>query len=763
MLDEQLAQEIKNTQRQWLAEGKLPTPDKLREYYTNFRIHFEPEALSRISDSELLLEVMHGSGYSDSMVYWLEFKNDEEFPAIFGSISGGSALKFGVYRSSETGLWMARDARNYPTPISDEKAIEIARKHRDQLIKGAKLLEQFPANATDDDYRALQAQLDTEAPDVSRLAWGHKYFSLLYPDKLEDIHVENYQRFHLIKLLQLPPEEAGRYVCAGRYVALAHELDMPLNHLTAILYQRNGRPYKYWRIGTSAYEQQEDFWPLMRDGNCVAIGWKAIGDLSQFLRADDLVEHVRQKFSEYYPNTPAVITRKANEIKRFVNPTNSSDYLSVGDLALAADGATILGIGRVVGEYEYVADDEFPHHRPVEWLSLEKWKEPQQEGLRTTVWELKKHPENLLEAERRIFGSRGVRTPGEGPQPLVPVKLSGIPARVQAILERKGQVILYGPPGTGKTYWADIAARELAALSAFSRPFEELNPDQQKKITRHYVRLCSFHPGYGYEDFLEGYRAEVLNGQMTFVRRDGIFKQLCDDAHVDPQHNFYLIIDEINRGDVPRIFGELLTVLERDKRGKDVLLPLNNTSFKVPKNVYLIGTMNTADRSIALLDTALRRRFGFFELMPDYDVLRDALVGGIPLAPWLEALNRRILEHVSRDARNLQIGHAYLLDGGKPVSSFAKFSRVVEEDIIPLLEEYCYEDYTTLEKILGKGLVNVVTQEIKHDLFDPARQDELVQALLAPSPEITTSLQAAVSEEPEPDEDEEDNNTHEDE
>jgi 5-methylcytosine-specific restriction protein B len=236
---------------------------------------------------------------------------------------------------------------------------------------------------------------------------------------------------------------------------------------------------------------------------------------------------------------------------------------------------------------------------------------------------------------------------------------------------------------------------------------------------------------------------------------------LCDAAQAEPERNFYLIIDEINRGDVPRICGELLTVLEKDKRGKTVLLPSSETSFQVPKNVYLIGTMNTADRSIALLDTALRRRFGFIELMPDYDVLRDALVSGIPLAPWLEALNRRILEHVGRDARNLQIGHAYLLDGGKPVSNFARFSRVVQEDIIPLLEEYCYEDYTALEKILGKGLVNIVTQEIKHDLFDPARQDELVQALLAPSPEITTSLQAAVTEEPEPDE--EDNNTHEDE
>ncbi len=165
--------------------------------------------------------------------------------------------------------------------------------------------------------------------------------------------------------------------------------------------------------------------------------------------------------------------------------------------------------------------------------------------------------------------------------------------------------------------------------------------------------------------------------------------------------------------------------------------------------------MNTADRSIALLDTALRRRFGFLEFMPDYDLLKGAVVEGIPLGPWLEALNRHIVEHVGRDARNLQIGHAYLLQGGQPITSFDKLARVVQEDIIPLLEEYCYEDYLALEKILGAGLVDAHGQRVRHDLFDPAKQDDLIQALLAPSPEITTSVQAA-SVQPAPEDDEED-------
>src|SRR5262249_35268057 len=140
------------------------------------------------------------------------------------------------------------------------------------------------------------------------------------------------------------------------------------------------------------------------------------------------------------------------------------------------------------------------------------------------------------------------------------------------------------------------------------------------------VRACCFHPAYGYEDFIEGYRPQTVNGHMAFQPRDGVFKGLCKDAERAPRDRFFLLVDEINRGDIPRIFGELLTILEKDKRGKSILLPVSGDTFRVPPNVFVIGTMNTADRSISLLDAALRRRFGFVELMPDSSVLRNHAV-----------------------------------------------------------------------------------------------------------------------------------------
>jgi 5-methylcytosine-specific restriction protein B len=225
---------------------------------------------------------------------------------------------------------------------------------------------------------------------------------------------------------------------------------------------------------------------------------------------------------------------------------------------------------------------------------------------------------------------------------------------------------------------------------------------------------------------------------MTFVRQNGIFKQLCEIARKDTANDYILIIDEINRGDIPRIFGELLTVLEKDKRGKSILLPVSGAEFSVPPNVFVIGTMNTADRSIALLDTALRRRFGFIEMPPDPTMLRSAILEGIPLGPWLEELNQRIRRVVGRDARNLQIGHAYFLDNGKPITDLARFARVLREEIIPLLEEYCYEDYAALGQILGTALVDESNQVIRQALFEPGNEANLVQALLEPTPDLAT-------------------------
>lgn len=733
MLNERIKEDLLKRYEAMREHGELLSRARLEAAYLTFRRRFGPEVLASL-DGEALLRTMHEHGNHDSLVYWLEFKNDEEFPGRFGSIAGGSALKFGLYLRQETGIWMTGSSQ-HQRELSLQEAQEIARRHRDQLLQGSALLEQLPLHADDTGYRRLQEELAKAAPDVSRLSWGHKYFSLLHPEKLDDFHAEDLQRFHLIKLLQTPPEGEGRYLCAGRYVAIATELGLPMNHLTALLNHRDGGvACRYWRIGTRLGERQS-IWGLMRDSGCVAIGWSHLGDLSADQYDRGWKERVREALRPEYAKAPGVLGQKTQEVANFVAA------ITEDDLVLAADGKRILGIGRVTGGYQHRTGEDAPHRRPVTWLSLEEWELPATEGLRTTVHQVRKDVQNLLAIERRLLS-----LPPPLPDARGALALDGVPGRIQAVLERKRQVILYGPPGTGKTYWARSTALDIAAHDTFGASFDNLTPEQQDTIHGEagLVRLCAFHPAYGYEDFLEGYRPQTQSGQLTFELRDGIFKRLCDDARKQPSRRFFLIVDEINRGDIPRIFGELLTVLERDKRGRPIVLPLSGLPFSVPDNVYLIGTMNTADRSIALLDTALRRRFGFVELMPSSATLGKAVLDGVPLGPWLDALNRRICEHIGRDARNLQIGHAYLMEGAKPVADFARFARILQDDVLPLLEEYCYEDLDSLEKILGSGLVDRETRQIRHELFDTSRRSDLVPALLAPAPDIATSS-AAIS------------------
>src|SRR5690625_2525183 len=250
--------------------------------------------------------------------------------------------------------------------------------------------------------------------------------------------------------------------------------------------------------------------------------------------------------------------------------------------------------------------------------------------------------------------------------------------------------------------------------------------------------MCTFHPSYGYEDFLEGIKPKIENQTTLFELKDGIFKSICDDAINNPDRNYYLMIDEINRGDISRIFGELITSIESNKRGKEIILLLSNQVFTVPENVYIIGTMNTADRSIALLDVALRRRFGFIELLPEYRLLEGISIKNLPLGEWLKQLNYRIIENLGQDGRNLQIGHSYFLEKENPIVNSNKFKQVIEEDIIPLIEEYCYDDYTLISNILGNGFVDEKNKIIKEELFEEGNIDALINALLERTPELST-------------------------
>jgi 5-methylcytosine-specific restriction protein B len=249
ILPEKLAGKILKIYKELDSQGKIFSKSQIDKFSETFRQRFSPAKLNSI-DGEALLETMHNHGNTDSLVYWLEYKNDDELPGTkFGTISGGNALKFGIYKRKETGAWMTGSPQKQKE-LSIEEALEIVRKHREQLSKGIELLESLPNLASDGDYLKLQQDMDLYAPDVNNSSWGHKYFSLSYPHKLDDYHNPNYQRFYLRKLLQMPPQKEGRYVCAGKYAAISNDLEINILNLTRVLGSINPRPYKYWRVGT---------------------------------------------------------------------------------------------------------------------------------------------------------------------------------------------------------------------------------------------------------------------------------------------------------------------------------------------------------------------------------------------------------------------------------------------------------------------------------------------------------------------------------
>jgi 5-methylcytosine-specific restriction protein B len=755
-LDPSIFAELQKLAQNVTPSAAIPAQSWIDEQTTLFRDNFGPAVLER-TDGEPLLQLIHGRQNPDApcMAYWLEFKHDEQFKGNeFGGIRGGSSFKFGIYQRDADGAWITGSPKGQDV-LSLDRAIEIARKQRKELVDAANVLARFdPADASDAVYERLDADMRVAAPTLCGAVWAHKYWFLNFPDKIDGYHSPRVQRYHLLKLLQLPPDniglrnnDASLFVCAGQFVQIARALSIPVAALCILLNQRNGGVHRYWRVGTTIGTSGDSVWPEMRDGGYVSIGWvdevfDLTADLAK-LSKSALKEAITKMLLPGATNA-GVAKRKAGEI------TNFASSIKENDIVVATEGNTIRGIGRVTGAYQYDDKLRFPHTRAVEWLSLDEWNMPEIDGPRTTVFELGKNPSNIIKIERRLSehplldqpATPALRagTSAEPNKPLPP--LDPFAARIDGNLRRKGQVVLYGPPGTGKTYRALQVTRELAARHVFGKTWDALDDAGRQRIDGEegLVRMCTFHPGWGYEDFVEGLRPRVNeSGTMIFAPDDGVFKRLCKDAARAPEQNFFLVIDEINRGDLPRIFGELLTTIELDKRDTRVILPVTRAPFSVPRNVFIVGTMNTADRSISLLDVALRRRFGFVELMPDSSLLKNRRVGRLALDAWLDALNKRLRRHLKRDARNLQIGQAYLLSS--PMTSVSDFARVLRDDIIPLLEEYCYDDFSTLKDIVGHELVDVDNSRIREELFLPNRDNELIDALSFSEMQLDASIE----------------------
>lgn len=293
-------------------------------------------------------------------------------------------------------------------------------------------------------------------------------------------------------------------------------------------------------------------------------------------------------------------------------------------------------------------------------------------------------------------------------------------------------LILYGPSGTGKTYHTIDKALEILGYKGPDDRAEKLKAFKNYRDKDRIV-FTTFHQSMSYEDFVEGIKPVMTSASEDSVGyriEDGIFKKIAlkaakakktaADSGNSGDINYVLIIDEINRGNIANIFGELITLIEDSKRAGEkeaisVKLPYSKETFSVPNNLYIIGTMNTADRSVEALDSALRRRFVFEEMMPCPDLLKDVKVKNLDifLKDLLETINGRI--EILKD-REHQIGHSYFMGFVKGEAceiEAEKLLPVFKNNIIPLLQEYFYGDYEKILLVLGDDFIERKTASVK--------------------------------------------------
>lgn len=436
---------------------------------------------------------------------------------------------------------------------------------------------------------------------------------------------------------------------------------------------------RYW-----VYAPGKDsiMWEEFYKRGVMAIGWDEIGDLSLFKNKSEIKEIMKKIYNPKlsYKNATHATWQFANEMK-------------VGDIIFVKKGRSqLIGRGIVTSDYFYDFEaSEYNHIRTVKWTHHGEWPYPGKAAMKTLT-DVTPYSD-FVEKLNNIFDDDTSEDVEEVEKLyssytkddfLSDVFMSEEEyERLKSVLTFKKNIILQGAPGVGKTYTAKRLAYSLMG---------------EKNIER--VKMVQFHQSYSYEDFIMGFRPSD-NG---FELRKGTFYNFCKKAEPDASNDYFFIIDEINRGNLSKIFGELFMLIENDKRGASLQLVYSDEKFSIPENLYIIGMMNTADRSLALLDYALRRRFAFFELQPGFDT--DGF------KTYQSNINNRKLENLIACVKNLNyaiatdeslgegfcIGHSYFCNLTPESVDDQVISNIVEYELIPLLKEYWFDEPTLVRE-----------------------------------------------------------------
>lgn len=429
----------------------------------------------------------------------------------------------------------------------------------------------------------------------------------------------------------------------------------------------------YWVCAPGRFA---DNWDECYKKGIILIGWGEIGDLKTF----DSKTEIKQKMMEVFGDD-STHTNSTYAVWQFAHD------MKPGDIVFAKKGNNeIIGRGVVESDYEFDSQrtDGLNNLRHVKWTHNGDWtigKRIAQKTLTdiTQYGDLVRTISELFEEETIPDETKPVNYyPYTEEDFLDQVFIDENSYNtIVSVLKKKKNIILQGAPGVGKTFAAKRLAYSMMGVRDSSR-----------------TMMVQFHQSYSYEDFIMGFRPT----EKGFELHTGVFYEFCKKAEIDSDNDYFFIIDEINRGNLNKIFGELFTLIENDKRGVELQMLYSDEKFSIPENIYIIGMMNTADRSLAMLDYALRRRFGFFELKPAFE--SDGFV-----AYQRNLDNKKFdnliscvkdLNHVITDDESLGegfcIGHSYFCDLKPETFDEKVLAEIVEYEIIPLFKEYWFDE-----------------------------------------------------------------------